>query len=1107
MGHREIVFSIMLFSVLGLLIPPTFAHPLDRNVSTMDVWEATKFFNECDPVIVKAEISKVWVHWNHTTTEQQEDFNDGSLSWSGGEVEVIYKMWEPGHASTPDVLGSKGKAVGSVILEDWEIDFITFFFTDDYEKKMVFGIPVAYYGEEYDRDAKSAGAIREVQSKIEKKYYDAQNRVTKRWEEDSHQKYYHVTCMENLNSLVIAFAASELDYTFYTPQHKIDNLLGGKEIEQNVLREATTSQGLRAWSTERWMGGAVDYVLGAVQGKIKGVVVGTAEDRITTHLTAGAFTKLSDLKAARDRILREFTEETAETIVGRVATQAAKKIGSVFSGPVGWVLLVVDVAQTAYEIYNWGNQSKGLLGYGVWHIPLADLVGTERKEFEMTTSRSYEILCEGKITNSMVRSSLAPDPEGIAPVTGSDAPPVRDFVFKYEDCRRVQTPSYYLEKYENDPYYKIRVDSTILSRFPGVEFSEIVDIMTRNVEYGTVDEYLYKKIVETEPKLSGTVTVTVKVSVKPVTCGLRSFSNDSSAQSFSPIPAHFDAAKSISLDNLHYALLDSGFSDSARFHFISTESENKQSSIPAWIKNNADWWSQGLISDTEFVNGIEYLVESKIITSTGLKVVEEIKTKYMNLNARDFELPKARGLTTEVTISGTVENYVRGEVISIVIEKPDGTIDEQQVLASDGNYVTQYYLHNDHPLGEYKIITKYKEMSDVISFSTSSSDSKIKTKFEGSIAKDIQVPSWIKNSAKWWASGEIRDEDFINGIEFMVLKNIITTPRILVVDPSQILTTEPATKPEVVDELEPKVSQQPKQEKEGVQLPTQEDKNKPESKIISIDPVTGTKAAESRPVSHSLFEINDYESRKVLMVDGSSEIVLDDYGDFKKAVVNWRLEYKNGLPTADKPIQIVIDDETIVNKVTDDNGNLIYEFGSLTPPGIHSAEIIDLGYFADAQYFGTCYRIEVTVPEKKSYTVIVDQKSVTSTENEYTFRWHFVSDDGSPLPKPKPGDAVLVEGTWPYDTQSGNSRSYSIFELGLVLDEDWNIFQTAKYSLYEKGAIQYVSPSKPGDYTLKIIGNSGKFSSEEYTYIGDGDMLTFTVPCGEWKPEYCARFN
>ena len=35
--------------------------------------------------------------------------------------------------------------------------------------------------------------------------------------------------------------------------------------------------------------------------------------------------------------------------------------------------------------------------------------------------------------------------------------------------------------------------------------------------------------------------------------------------------------------------------------------------IPQWIKENAGWWANGLISDDDFVNGIQYLVQQGII--------------------------------------------------------------------------------------------------------------------------------------------------------------------------------------------------------------------------------------------------------------------------------------------------------------------------------------------------------------------------------------------------------------------------------------------------------------------------------------------------------------
>ena len=36
--------------------------------------------------------------------------------------------------------------------------------------------------------------------------------------------------------------------------------------------------------------------------------------------------------------------------------------------------------------------------------------------------------------------------------------------------------------------------------------------------------------------------------------------------------------------------------------------------IPSWVRNDAKWWSDDLISDNDFALGIQYLIESKIIT-------------------------------------------------------------------------------------------------------------------------------------------------------------------------------------------------------------------------------------------------------------------------------------------------------------------------------------------------------------------------------------------------------------------------------------------------------------------------------------------------------------
>jgi len=45
-----------------------------------------------------------------------------------------------------------------------------------------------------------------------------------------------------------------------------------------------------------------------------------------------------------------------------------------------------------------------------------------------------------------------------------------------------------------------------------------------------------------------------------------------------------------------------------------TVSAEKSQSVPEWIKNNAGWWADGTITDKEFVNGIQHLIKTGVIS-------------------------------------------------------------------------------------------------------------------------------------------------------------------------------------------------------------------------------------------------------------------------------------------------------------------------------------------------------------------------------------------------------------------------------------------------------------------------------------------------------------
>ena len=40
-------------------------------------------------------------------------------------------------------------------------------------------------------------------------------------------------------------------------------------------------------------------------------------------------------------------------------------------------------------------------------------------------------------------------------------------------------------------------------------------------------------------------------------------------------------------------------------------------------------------------------------------------------------------------------------------------------------------------------------------------------------SSEAQIPDWVKNTTRWWADGLISDQEFANGIKFLVISDII----------------------------------------------------------------------------------------------------------------------------------------------------------------------------------------------------------------------------------------------------------------------------------------------------------------------------------------------
>ena len=69
---------------------------------------------------------------------------------------------------------------------------------------------------------------------------------------------------------------------------------------------------------------------------------------------------------------------------------------------------------------------------------------------------------------------------------------------------------------------------------------------------------------------------------------------------------------------------------------VSQASETSQG-VPDWVKNTAGWWAEDAISETEFVNAIAYLINVGIINIESSKSPELIAEMWVNGHIDDYE--------------------------------------------------------------------------------------------------------------------------------------------------------------------------------------------------------------------------------------------------------------------------------------------------------------------------------------------------------------------------------------------------------------------------------------------------------------------------------------
>ena len=173
--------------------------------------------------------------------------------------------------------------------------------------------------------------------------------------------------------------------------------------------------------------------------------------------------------------------------------------------------------------------------------------------------------------------------------------------------------------------------------------------------------------------------------------------------------------------------------------------KNLRSEIKLWTSNQAD--------NDDFLNVLAELRQSGFLKSNPSSAYSLKDTYYL----------PASGTTQFVQIQGRTPNVGQTNPIAIIVTNPDRVTQELSIpVLESGAYSTTISLDHNSPLGKYEIVAYH-------------GNTQIRSS-EFYLVKSAAIPAWIKSAAHWWIEGKISDQEFLDGLDYLIKNNIIIIP-------------------------------------------------------------------------------------------------------------------------------------------------------------------------------------------------------------------------------------------------------------------------------------------------------------------------------------------
>ncbi|MBS3922048.1 MAG: hypothetical protein KGZ37_02725, partial [Nitrosarchaeum sp.] len=135
-------------------------------------------------------------------------------------------------------------------------------------------------------------------------------------------------------------------------------------------------------------------------------------------------------------------------------------------------------------------------------------------------------------------------------------------------------------------------------------------------------------------------------------------------------------------------------------------------------------------------------------------------------------------LGESIIFSGTVNKYDEDRTLQISIfdSNQNFVVTKKISVNDDASFSHNFMLDKKFLDGEYVVKTQYgnsKVTVGIISFVINSNDV---SSVESKSFQDTKIPDWIKSNAGWWAAGQIDDNSFVQGIQFLIKEGLMKIP-------------------------------------------------------------------------------------------------------------------------------------------------------------------------------------------------------------------------------------------------------------------------------------------------------------------------------------------